>query len=145
VMPPNRNRRLPGGKVRRPSGTGGSRRSRAPQPAQREPENAASGLSEPEARLNDAPDLEEERFEAAPVVSLEEYRVARPAAAEAEAASTRRRERRGGNVQARVRTGPSSMDLVAQNYGHIRGDLLRIAVIATVMFGVIVALSFVVK
>jgi hypothetical protein len=37
------------------------------------------------------------------------------------------------------------MELAALNYRHIRGDLLRIAIMALVMFGIIVALSFVIK
>jgi hypothetical protein len=37
------------------------------------------------------------------------------------------------------------MEVSALNYRHIKGDLLRIAVLAAVMFGIIIALSFVIK
>jgi len=37
------------------------------------------------------------------------------------------------------------MELAATNYGHIRTDLARIAIIAVIMLGIIVALSFVLK
>ena len=78
-------------------------------------------------------------------VTLEDYRVARPAPEPPpiSSASRRIRERRARSQTGR--SGPSHMDLAAQNYGHIRGDLIRIAIIAVVMFGIIIALSFVVK
>lgn len=44
---------------------------------------------------------------------------------------------------AALRTGPSLLDHAADSIGYIRTDLTRIAVLATVMVGVIVALSFV--
>ena len=37
------------------------------------------------------------------------------------------------------------MEAAALNYRHIKGDLLRIAILSIVMFGIIVALSFVIK
>ena len=37
------------------------------------------------------------------------------------------------------------MDLAAASYSHIRSDLVRIAVLATVMLATIVILSFVIK
>lgn len=40
---------------------------------------------------------------------------------------------------------PSLMDLAAASYSHIRSDLVRIAVLATVMLATIVILSFVIK
>ena len=53
---------------------------------------------------------------------------------------------------ARARPGVSSarratslMELAAANYGHIRGDLARIGVLAVIMLGIIVALSFILK
>ena len=42
-----------------------------------------------------------------------------------------------------ARDARSSIDVAARDYGHLRGDLLRIAIIAAMMFGIIVALSFV--
>ena len=44
---------------------------------------------------------------------------------------------------AAVRTGPSLLDHAAANIGYIRTDLARIAVLACVMVGTIVALSFI--
>ena len=78
-------------------------------------------------------------------VTLEDYRVARPAPepAPVSSASRRIRERRA-RAQA-GRGGPTSMDLAAQNYGHVRGDLIRIALIAALMFAIIIALSFVLE
>jgi hypothetical protein len=127
-MPPKKSRRLPGGKVRRPE-------ARAARPAT---------VAQP-----DFTDVEEEEDEPLDVsetaVTLEDYRVARPAPElpPVSSASRRIRERRARAQTGR--TGPSHMDLAAQNYGHIRGDLIRIAIIAVVMFGIIVALSFVIK
>ena len=76
-------------------------------------------------------------------VTLEDYRVSRPAPEPppVSSASRRIRERRA-RAQA-GRSGPTSMDLAAQHYGHVRGDLIRIALIAAVMFAIIIALSFV--
>jgi hypothetical protein len=37
------------------------------------------------------------------------------------------------------------MDLAAQNYAHIRRDLSRIAVLALLMFAIIIGLSFVIR
>lgn len=78
-------------------------------------------------------------------VTLEDYRVSRsgPEPAPVSSASRRVRERRARSQT--VKSGPSNMDLAAQNYRHVPRDLLRIAIIAAVMFGVIVALSFVIK
>jgi len=42
------------------------------------------------------------------------------------------------------RTGPSPLELASTTYGHIRTDLLRIGVLATVMLAIIVTLSFVI-
>ena len=135
-MPPKKSRRLPGGKVRRPTGP------------------AARGASPVRpARLGDPDDLPEvdvdadqlEGEEAAPeaVVPLEEFRIARPVAEPPPPPSRRLRERRSRTSAAR--TGPAPIELAALNYRHIRGDLLRIAIIAAVMFGIIIALSFVIK
>lgn len=44
---------------------------------------------------------------------------------------------------AALRTGPSLLDHAADSIGYIRTDLTRIAVLAAVMVGVIVVLSFV--
>src|SRR5689334_6724228 len=109
-MPPNRNRRLPGGKVRRPTKGGGSSMSGASGTADgaRGAGGAASAggalgesrggqagrnaggaldarrrVQRPAGDLDerfdgDIEELEEEGLEAAPVVSLDEYRVARP-------------------------------------------------------------------
>ena len=68
-----------------------------------------------------------------------------PAApAAADVPLTRRRARTAGQRPS-LRSGPSTMDAVAQGYAHIRGDLMRIAVLALVMFGIIIALSFVIR
>lgn len=130
-MPPNRSRRLPGGRIRRPAGGDGAAQARGAarpvspaQPPQRDPEES------PAAEISDT------------VMTLEDFRVERPAAAEP-LVSTPRRSRRGRGTA--VRTGPTSMDLAARGYDHIRGDLIRIAVIALIGFGIIVALSFVLK
>ena len=102
----------------------------------------------PGPALEDAPEeaVEEEadalETEAAPI-SLEEYRVARPAPEAPPAPSRRLRDRRGRAPAAR--SGPSPMEVAALNYRHIKGDLLRIAILSLVMFGIIVALSFVIK
>ncbi len=40
---------------------------------------------------------------------------------------------------------PSLMDLTAASYSHIRSDLVRIAVLATIMLATIVILSFVIR
>jgi len=77
------------------------------------------------------------------VVPLEEYRVTR--LEPVTLVSTPRRQRGGRLRAAGQRTGPAHMDVAARNYGHIHGDLIRIALIATIMFGVIIALSFVLK
>jgi hypothetical protein len=128
-MPPKKSRRLPGGKVRRPE-------ARPARPA---------ALAAPEIVDEEGEENEEELELSDTAVTLEDYRVARPAPEPAplSSASRRLRERR---ARAQVgRTGPSHMDLAAQNYGHVRGDLIRIAIIAAIMFGVIVALSFVIR
>jgi hypothetical protein len=41
--------------------------------------------------------------------------------------------------------GPSSMDLAAATYTHIRRDLVRIAILAAAMMAIIVVLSFVLR
>src|SRR5687767_8971585 len=130
-MPPRKSRRLPGGKVRRPEAR--APRSTSPSPSPIEGDDDAD-LEEEESL-----DLSET------AVTLEDYRVARlaPEPPPVSSASRRIRDRRARANPGRG--GPSAMDLAAQNYGHIRGDLLRIALIAAVMFGVIVALSFVIK
>lgn len=78
-------------------------------------------------------------------VTLEDFRVALPAPdpVPVSSASRRIRERRARSQAGRG--GPTSMDLAAQNYGHVRGDLVRIALIAALMFGIIIALSFVLE
>jgi hypothetical protein len=135
-MPPNKSRRLPGGKVRRPSGPSAARPTTLPL--------RPSGIDE---LRDDAPDeltegpADDDTLDTA--VSLEDFRVARPVLDPAPQPSRRLRERRGRAPV--TRTGPSPMELAALNYRHIRGDLLRIAIIALVMFGIIVALSFVIK
>ena len=102
---------------------------------------------EPDVAAGDEPEEIEELEEELPAsatVSLEEYRVVRPVEPDP-VVSTPRRARERGRQRSAVRTGPTSMDVAARNYSHIRGDLIRIAIIAMVMFGVIVALSFVLK
>ncbi len=42
------------------------------------------------------------------------------------------------------RSGPSQLDLASRTYTHIRTDLLRIGILAAMMLGVIVTLSFVI-
>jgi hypothetical protein len=56
----------------------------------------------------------------------------------AEARATTRVARTGA-----PRTGPSLLDQASSNIGYIRKDLTRIAMLAAIMVGVIVALSFV--
>src|SRR5687768_11048399 len=126
-MPPKKSRRLPGGKVRRPE-------ARASRPAT---------LAEPVADLEDEEEESLDLSETA--VTLEDYRVARPAPEPAPVSSSSRRIRERRARARAGRTGPSQMDIVAEHYSHVKGDLVRIAVIATVMFGIIVALSFVIK
>jgi hypothetical protein len=96
-------------------------------------------VEEPADAVEEGVDLSET------AVTLEDYRVARPEPAPppVSSASRRIRERRA-RAQA-GRSGPTSMDLAAQNYGHVKGDLIRIALIAIVMFGIIIALSFVIE
>ena len=107
---------------------------RAPRPAT---------LSEP---VVDREDEEEESLDlSVTAVTLEDYRVARPEPEPAAVSSSSRRIRERRARAHAGRTGPSQMDVVAQHYSHVKGDLVRIAVIATVMFGIIVALSFVIK
>ena len=139
-MPPNRSRRLPGGKVRRPAASGPGRPARAVSPA-----SPALDADVEDVEVEDPVEVPVEE-----IVSLEEYRVARPEPAPAPAvtsasASRRLRDRAGRPRVAAQRTGPSSMDVVARTYAHIRGDLIRIAIIALVMFGIIIALSFVIR
>ena len=126
-MPPKKSRRLPGGKVRRPE-------ARAARP---------SSVAQP--AVTDEEDEEESLDLSETAVTLEDYRVARPAPEPPAISSASRRIRERRARAQPGRSGPSHMDLAAQNYGHIRGDLLRIAIIAVIMFGIIVALSFVVK
>ncbi|HEU5317575.1 MAG TPA: hypothetical protein VFX49_15790 [Chloroflexota bacterium] len=142
-MPPKKSRRLPGGKVRRPgSGSGGAAGGAAT--------GGTRGAIRP-ARPADVDELDQSDLDDAPegdgaldsAISLEEFRVARPVPETPPPPSRRLRERRGRAPVAR--TGPSPMELAALNYRHIRGDLLRIAIIAAVMFGIIIALSFVIK
>ena len=100
-------------------------------------------VEEPEDALGDGAEEELDLSETA--VTLKDYRVARPAPEPppVSSASRRVRERR---ARAQVgRSGPTSMDLAARNYGHVQGDLIRIALIAIVMFGIIIALSFVIE
>ncbi len=72
-----------------------------------------------------------------------------PPAARAGSAAAARRPgvgvgaRRGSAVSSRRST--TLMELAAANYGHIRTDLARIGIIAIIMLGIIVALSFVLK
>jgi len=98
----------------------------------------------PEAPADETLEQGEEALQAeeAPI-SLEEYRVARPAPEAPPAPSRRLGDRRGRAPAARA--GPSPMEAAALNYRHIKGDLLRIAILSMVMFGIIVALSFVIK
>ena len=44
-----------------------------------------------------------------------------------------------------MHTGPSSMDAAAATYTHLRADLARIALLATIMLAIIVGLSFVLR
>ena len=109
-------------------------------PEARSPRQVVSApVEEPEDAVEEELDLSET------AVTLEDYRVARPEPEPppVSSASRRIRERRA-RAQA-GRTGPTSMDLAAQNYGHVKGDLIRIALIAIVMFGIIIALSFVIE
>lgn len=95
-------------------------------------------------RPADPEELPDEAGEAAPeMVSLEEYRVARPEPVTL--VSTPRRQRGTRLRTAGQRIGLAHMDIAAQHYGHIRGDLIRIALIAAIMFGAIIALSFVLR
>ena len=107
----------------------------------------AASLAPSPVEAEDETELEEEETldVSETAVTLEDYRVARPAPEPAPISSASRRIRERRARANAGRGGPSAMDLAAQNYGHIRGDLVRIALIAAVMFGVIVALSFVIK
>ena len=78
-------------------------------------------------------------------VTLEDYRVSRPAPEPPPVSSASRRIRERRMRAQAGRSGPTSMDLAAQHYGHVRGDLIRIALIAAIMFGIIIALSFVLE
>ena len=98
-------------------------------------------VEEPEDAVEEELDLSET------AVTLEDYRVARPEPEPEpppESSASRRIRERRARAQA-GRSGPTSMDLAAQNYGHVKGDLIRIALIAIVMFGIIIALSFVIE
>lgn len=133
-MPPKKSRRLPGGKVRRPSGRG-AQVARPVRPLA--PAAPAEESFEEDDEALEAPDS------AGTTVSLEDFRIARPAPEPPPPPSRRLRDRRGRAPVAR--TGPTPMEVAALNYRHIQGDLLRIAVLAAVMFGIIIALSFVIK
>ena len=112
----------------------------------RRPEaRATRPVAVPEPAFTDEEGDEEALDLSETAVTLEDYRVARPAPEPAPVSSASRRIRERRARAQTGRSGPSHMDLAAQNYGHIRGDLLRIAIIAVIMFGIIVALSFVVK
>ena len=138
-MPPKKSRRLPGGKVRRPDGRLGAGVYDEAAGTGREPE-----LLDRDDLLDDELDRGgDEPAESGPV-SLEEFRVVRPVEAQP-VVSTPRRGRERLRARSTQRTGPTTMDLAARNYGHLRGDLIRIAIIALVMFGIIVALSFVLE
>ena len=130
-MPARKSRRLPGGKVRRPEARP-SRQAASALPVEVDDESV-------EGEDEEALDLSET------AVTLEDYRVSRPASEPPPVSSAARRVRERRARTNAGRSGPSSMDLAAQNYTHVKGDLLRIAVIAAVMFGVIIALSFVIK
>lgn len=137
-MPPKKSRRLPGGRVRRPGGGAAGGAYGAPGSARDAELLERDDLVEDDlSRDSDLPD------ESVPV-SLEDFRVAPPVAAQP-VVSTPRRGRERLRARTAQRTGPTSMDLAARNYGHLRGDLIRIAIIALVMFGIIVALSFVLE
>ncbi|HEV2121711.1 MAG TPA: hypothetical protein VGW38_02915 [Chloroflexota bacterium] len=148
-MPPNKSRRLPGGRVRRP----GQRPDRPVRPDQ-----DSAGAVPPEERPDSALDVEAIDDPA----SLGSYRVGPSAGRSTDAVSVtsdpesiapapgpmtsrqrlRERAARRGVAQ---RTGPSSMDLVAQHYQHIRVDLLKILILSAIMFGIIVVLALVLR
>ncbi len=127
-------RRLPGGKVRKPPA-----RVARPQVAAGRGRGVEAAEPRPEA-----------------LASVESARAAVPAAMPARASSdsvarTGRspapslpRRPTGAAVAARAAR-PSLMDLTAASYSHIRSDLVRIAVLATIMLATIVILSFVIK
>lgn len=126
----NKSRRLPGGRMRKPLASAVRRR-------------AESAISAPEERAagtvaNGTPAISVVRTDgaAAPARSA-------PAAG---AGPTARRLRPATAPRPAVqRRGPSLLDLAAASHRHIRRDLVRIALLATLMLGIIVALSFVLR
>ena len=149
----NKSRRLPGGKVRKPAARGPQPAARGPRPRPTQGQQgpvagqpdaggppadlapvAARGAAGSRATLPGEPPL-------APNVTAR--RIIRPAARPATVVGDVAVQGRGAARAPAQRGGRSLMDLAAANYTHIRGDLVRIAVLAMVMLAIIVALSFV--
>jgi hypothetical protein len=154
-MPPKKSRRLPGGKVRRPAGRPGQARPEQPAgtpPAAQPPDGTAlTAHPGPPAAEPAPPAAEPVRGPRPPAAGRQPAPIRPGPALPAETAAARRarertaRQRVAGQRAPAQRTGPSMIDLAAQNYRHIRGDLVRIAILAAAMVAVIIALSFVIK
>ena len=147
---PKKSRRLPGGKFRKPLAHRSARGSVVPDgsPA------AADAFDDVVENEEDSPAVE--AIETRPAPAPARTPPARPAAVAtpyaapplAPASPVRRTgvgARRPGTGAAASRRSTSLMDLAASNYSHIRSDLARIGVLAVLMLGIIVALSFVLK
>ena len=142
----NKSRRLPGGKVRKPAARGprprptqGQQGAVAVQPdGGGTPEDlapvAARGAAGSRATLPGEPP---------PAPNVTARRIIRPAARPATVVGDVAVQGPSAARAPAQRGGRSLMDLAATNYTHIRGDLVRIAVLATVMLAIIVVLSFV--
>jgi hypothetical protein len=133
---PKGSRRLPGGRVRKPLARQPGRPAApvAAEPLDERPEDGVLAASRPPSRPATSTTQD-----ARPTLTTP---AARPSAPPATAAA---RFRAAQGVAQAQRRGPSVMDLTAANYTHIRADLARIGILAAVMFGVIFALSFVLK
>ena len=122
------------------------------------PDQESAGAVPPEERPDSALNVEAIDDQA----SLSNYRAGPPAerptdavpltsgpesiaSAPAPMTSRQRLRERAARRGVAQRTGPSSMDLVAQHYQHIRVDLLKILILSTIMFGIIVVLALVLR
>jgi hypothetical protein len=144
-----KSRRLPGGKVRKPL-------AQRVRPADATNAMAATAVAdEVDDEVDEAPPAPQIVTPVAgarpaltpvgPVAATRPAPATRPAAGEPRrvGVGARRAGWAGGSVAPRRST--ALMDLAAANYTHIRADLARIGILALIMLGIIVALSFLLK
>jgi hypothetical protein len=139
---PSKSRRLPGGKVRRPAARGRQAQPAPPPPAPSpSPEDGVSPAAEEQASWAGVAPAPAEGGAGNGAVTQRA-----PAAPATPAAPAPRR--RGAVVTGTVaggaarRAGPSSLDVAEASLTYVRTDLARILILAAVMIGIIVVLSF---